>query len=317
MRILRTHTAIGLGAILTLVSSPIGDDGANAHTLISQQQLASPATISFEYQTPGITKQSTHSDTQLAGALKPEIDIIVSPDLKLIETKPKRQKEKQPRKEASLNIDKLEHRTPRTTISPPKPRTRRISGTAEIRFDDARRIKQWNDVYYDLLAQTNELKHCVNYTSTCNNPALSSWADQIRPFKHLGKNDQVQRINNLVNARGYQKDTARYSQVDYWASPTEFLASRGDCEDYAILKLASLMAVGHANNDLRLVVGDIRGIGSHAFLSVNVQNSEYLLDNRTNVLSKAAERTDFVPKHSMNFAHRWVHLPKKSSSRSI
>jgi len=93
-------------------------------------------------------------------------------------------------------------------------------------------------------------------------------------MKNLSKAEQIQRVNNLVNRIGYKHDQFGTSQADHWAAPSEFIYGRGDCEDYAILKFASLMALGHSNNDLRLVVGQLTGIGSHAFLSVDTGNGE-------------------------------------------
>lgn len=191
-----------------------------------------------------------------------------------------------------------------------------ISGTAEIRFDRPQRIRQWGEVYYDLLDQTNRLKHCINHTKTCNDPVLVGWANQIRPLGKLGHAQRIQAINNLVNQKAFRRDIANFASVDHWAAPVEFLTSSGDCEDYAILKFASLMALNIDNHDLRLVVGNITGIGSHAFLSVKLNGEEFLLDNRTNVISAAATRLDFQPKHSMNFTHRWVHTRKKVKGRT-
>lgn len=209
---------------------------------------------------------------------------------------------------------------PRQSVKPAVPTTmkpRNISGTKEIRFDRPQRIQQWGDVYLNLLSQTNDLKHCVNYTRPCSDSVLRGWADQIRPLKNLSRNERVQAVNNLVNQRPFRTDLSQYGKKDHWAAPTEFLTSSGDCEDYAILKYASLMALGLDNQDLRLVVGNITGIGSHAFLAVNMHGQEILLDNRTTYLSAAATRFDFQPKHSMNLTYRWVHVSGTKKSQSI
>lgn len=191
-----------------------------------------------------------------------------------------------------------------------------ISGAKEVRFDRPRRIRQWDDVYIQLLGQTNDLKHCVNQTAPCNDPVLENWAKKIAPLKHMSRQQKIDGINKLVNEHKFRADRSQYGMNDYWAPPNEFLAGAGDCEDYSILKFASLMALDINNNDLRLVVGNIKGIGSHAFLAVKTNNGEILLDNRTNHISKASSRFDFEPKHSMNFTHRWVHIPNSKTIKS-
>lgn len=212
---------------------------------------------------------------------------------------------------AAINAAPLTAR-PNQSIIPPT----NISGTQEVRFDDARRIKPWGAIYYKLLAETNELKHCVQNDVQCTTPNLKSWSDQIRPLKPLPRQEQIGMVNSMINQLGYRSDVSNFGQTDYWSTPTEFIQLRGDCEDIAIFKFASLMALGIPNHDMRIVVGKLQNGRSHAFLSIRTGTSEQLLDNRTNFVTSAAGRMDFQPLHSMNFVNRWVHLPKKNRSYS-
>lgn len=219
-------------------------------------------------------------------------------------------------KPSPIDAPQLASYTPRNIVPVTGTRPGNISGTKEIRFDRPQRIRQWGEVYYRQLGQTNDLKHCVNNTQLCTDPVLANWANRLRQLKNLAPRQRMQAVNNLVNQRQFRLDSIQYGQSDYWAAPNEFLTAAGDCEDYALLKFASLMALDFTNEDMRLVVGNITGIGSHAFLSVKMDGQEWLLDNRTAHISRAALRNDFQPKHSMNFTHRWVHIQKGKTVRS-
>ncbi len=67
----------------------------------------------------------------------------------------------------------------------------------------------------------------------------------------------------------YADDKSNYKTADYWATPPQSLRGRGDCEDYALLKYATLRDLGFPERDLRIIiVNDLRkGIG-HAVVSV-------------------------------------------------
>jgi predicted transglutaminase-like cysteine proteinase len=76
-------------------------------------------------------------------------------------------------------------------------------------------------------------------------------------------------------------DTDIYRVQDYWARPSETLArQQGDCEDFAILKMAALRSLGFAADDLALVVlrDDKRKV-FHAVLSVSVSSNRFILDS--------------------------------------
>lgn len=86
------------------------------------------------------------------------------------------------------------------------------------------------------------------------------------------------RVNELVR---YELDQANYGRTDYWASPFETLdRRRGDCEDYAILKLWLFQELGFPSTDLRLVVvRDKLRKSDHAVLAVRSPEGWLILDN--------------------------------------
>ena len=59
-------------------------------------------------------------------------------------------------------------------------------------------------------------------------------------------------VNRLIS---YQTDEQTYRKLDYWASPYESLERGfGDCEDYAILKMALLAKMGVPTNAMSMIV---------------------------------------------------------------
>jgi hypothetical protein len=128
------------------------------------------------------------------------------------------------------------------------------------------------------------------------------WAGELRQLRGLSDYQKIEAINNLVNRRTYAEDQRNYGTSDYWASPREFLTRSGDCEDFALLKYASLMAIGMEDQDLRLVVGRLSDGRPHAFLAAKVGQQEFILDNRQDDVYLTADRKDYVPKYSMNLS---------------
>ncbi|MCW5774599.1 MAG: transglutaminase-like cysteine peptidase, partial [Rhodospirillaceae bacterium] len=61
-------------------------------------------------------------------------------------------------------------------------------------------------------------------------------------------------VNAYINRVPYRADIDNYGVDDYWATPREFFARGGDCEDYAIAKYLSLRALGWPAERLRVAV---------------------------------------------------------------
>jgi len=68
--------------------------------------------------------------------------------------------------------------------------------------------------------------------------------------------DKLSFVNSSINrAIAYKKDSVVYGKLDYWAKPSEILERRaGDCEDFAILKMAALLHAGIPAQSMSLVV---------------------------------------------------------------
>ncbi len=121
---------------------------------------------------------------------------------------------------------------------------------------------------------------------------------------------QVEAINGWVNSKiSYTDDSKLYRQNDYWASSRETLRRRkGDCEDYAILKMDLLAAMGFDRNRMILVVArDLVRNADHAVLVVQLDDGPVILDNATDRLLDGRLPHDYRPIMSFANSGKWLH----------
>jgi predicted transglutaminase-like cysteine proteinase len=142
--------------------------------------------------------------------------------------------------------------------------------------------------------------------------ALPSLQALLQHSATLDDEGRLAAVNSYYNRRiAFAEDSEAWGQADHWASPLEALAlGRGDCEDYAIAKYFSLLAIGMPVARLRLVyVRAQTGAGSqpHMVLAFYaLPNSEPLiLDNLITDVRPASRRPDLVPVFSFNSEGLW------------
>ena len=140
-------------------------------------------------------------------------------------------------------------------------------------------------------------------------PALQSLLAHSAALDDEG---QLAAVNIFFNRRiVFADDIDAWGQADHWASPLEALAlGRGDCEDYAIAKYFSLVALGMPVARLRMVyVRAQTGAGSqpHMVLAYYAQatSEPLILDNLITELRPASRRPDLVPVFSFNSEGLW------------
>lgn len=96
-----------------------------------------------------------------------------------------------------------------------------------------------------------------------------------------------------VHAYVRRKITYAPDPLDLWQEPAQTLASgRGDCEDYAILERALLIASGWPSDDIWMVIArDLIARQDHAFLVAD----QTVLDCRTDALTPLRLIADYRP----------------------
>lgn len=85
---------------------------------------------------------------------------------------------------------------------------------------------------------------------------VAEWREQLRRLADKPPREQAAQVNHLVNSTvRYVSDDTWPGGVDRWSSPLETLRGGGDCEDLALLKRESLLALGWPEERLAIVVG--------------------------------------------------------------
>ncbi len=133
-------------------------------------------------------------------------------------------------------------------------------------------------------------------------------------------NDPMERLRFVQQAVNhgvvYGEDRATHRVDDAWAKPDETLAlRRGDCEDFAILKMMLLNAAGVPMSDMYLTVGyDMLARSDHAVLTVKAAGAMWTLDQRTDVVQRANAVTEFRPVMTLSENNSWLHGTMRQGS---
>lgn len=119
----------------------------------------------------------------------------------------------------------------------------------------------------------------------------------------------INQVNKYVNQVKYVKDSDGWSKSDYWATPEQFFANGGDCEDYAIAKFSLLKKMGFKNSDMRVVVlKDVYKNIIHSILVVSVEGKQYILDNDIPKVVQTKEIHQYRPIFSINETDWWKYM---------
>ena len=112
-------------------------------------------------------------------------------------------------------------------------------------------------------------------------------------------------VNNLV---AYRTDEQNHGRLDQWSTPNETLArTSGDCEDYAILKMAVLARLGIPLNAMEIVVvKDTSRRLFHAVLSVALKDRTLILDNMTDTVEADTEKPSYAPLFSLSGSANYI-----------
>ncbi|NTJ62222.1 hypothetical protein G6M50_13015 [Agrobacterium rhizogenes] len=132
--------------------------------------------------------------------------------------------------------------------------------------------------------------------------------------------DKINNINYTVNhAIRYASDMETYHVADYWAKPSEALShQQGDCEDYAILKMAALYNAGVDLDHMALVVlFDQQRHFYHAVLSVSVNGNNLILDNMRDEVLSDKRIAEYLPLYSIVAGRGYLHGSRDPRAQAV
>ncbi len=182
-------------------------------------------------------------------------------------------------------------------------------GALEFASEALAALPQWNQLLLRAAAESGAFDACVRDAKKCTTASQSLWRDVVRGAADRPRREQLDYINGAFNRYPYRSDQSLYGVSEHWASPAEFLARSGDCEDYAIAKYYVLKALGFHDRELRIVVlrDRIRGVG-HAVLAAYIDDDVLILDNLSNAVLSHTLYQHYIPQYSLNESGRWLHV---------
>jgi len=168
--------------------------------------------------------------------------------------------------------------------------SQKLFGTREVASKDISAFKKWTGILSRL-------------------DKISFNDSKLQQFEGMSLSSKVVAVNEYVNKFRYIEDKNNFGKSDYWATPTEFFARGGDCEDFAIAKYALLKESGVPESKMRLAIvqDKIKNI-PHAVLIVYTDNGPMLLDNQMKTTKQVASVDRYKPIYSINASGWWRHL---------
>lgn len=166
----------------------------------------------------------------------------------------------------------------------------KLFGAREVSSNDISAFKKWTQIL-------NRLDQ------------VSFRQDELQQFRGMSLPQMVSAVNAHANKVRYIEDKNNYGKSDYWATPAEFFARGGDCEDFAIAKYAMLKSLGVPEERMRLAIvqDKIKNI-PHAVLIVYTDSGAMLLDNQMKTAQQTASVDRYKPIYSINSQGWWRHL---------
>ena len=186
--------------------------------------------------------------------------------------------------------------------------------SVEVRSSNLKPFKKWRAALkrYTLERKKKKKKSCSS--KRLNICGYGQWGKFLKTLQGKDKLTQIRAVNYRMNKAKYITDKNNWGRKDYWATPGEFMANFGDCEDYAIIKFLSLKLLGFKDEELRVVaVKDLNLKIGHAVLIVywkdpkSGKTRRLLLDNQIKKVVDARAVRHYQPVFSINSKNWWRH----------
>ena len=178
----------------------------------------------------------------------------------------------------------------------------------ETQSSNLKPFKKWTGALKRYSAEKALQKKGTCASKSFNKCHFVEWIKFLKKIKTKKKIAQVNEVNIYMNKAKYITDPQNWGKKDYWATPGEFMAKFGDCEDYAIAKFMSLRLLGFKESELRVVaVKDLNLKVGHAVLVVFLGKKRYLLDNQIKQVVETKKVKHYTPVFSINSKHWWRH----------
>lgn len=146
---------------------------------------------------------------------------------------------------------------------------------------------------------------------------IGEWRAAIDKAQGMTDDQKIVLVNDFFNTRiRWMEDPQAWGDKDYWATPLEVMGHRkGDCEDFAIAKYATLLLAGMEMNKLRITYVKAKIGGPYSKVHAAHMVLAYyplpgadpkILDNLVMEIRPASMRPDLTPVFGFNSNGLWV-----------
>lgn len=160
---------------------------------------------------------------------------------------------------------------------------------------------------------SNDIAHLVD------NTYLTAWQDLIKQGQSWEDSRKLEETNAFFANFDWKADSTLWKTEDYWATPIETILSKaGDCEDFAVGKYLTLLALGIPMPRLRLTYAvQLELNQAHmvlAYFPVD-RTDPLILDNLIPEIKPESSRPDLKTKYRFNDKAIWFHESLQSERK--
>ncbi len=154
----------------------------------------------------------------------------------------------------------------------------------------------------DTMPPIGYVNFCQEHRADCRPGPRFADRIQLTPAKF----GQIEEVNTAVNTEiAPETDLDLYGKPEYWTYPT----TKGDCEDYVLLKRRILIERGFPESTLLITVVRDENDEGHAVLTVRTDKGDFVLDNkRREVMRWADTPYTFIKRQSERNPLVWISL---------
>lgn len=164
----------------------------------------------------------------------------------------------------------------------------------------------------EVLFDISKLQYYADKYGSSAAERLQDWHNLLQSTELKASSDQekLERVNDFFNQMQFISDLDHWGEMDYWATPVEFLVTEGgDCEDFAIAKYLTLRHLGVPTDKLRITYVKALTINqAHMVLTyyTSPDAEPSILDNLKPDILPASQRDDLIPVYSFNGDNLWL-----------
>lgn len=141
-----------------------------------------------------------------------------------------------------------------------------------------------------------------------------AWFRTMASSSSLSESEKLEKVNNFFNLLRFVDDKKLWGLSNYWATPIEFIGvNGGDCEDFAIAKYFTLLALGIADQKMRLTMVKALKLNQYHMVVAYYETPgsvPLILDNLVGKIKPATQRKDLLPIYSFNGKQLWLNKEK-------